>query len=457
MTPSAGEGADSDSAATRPQPEPTPRAAADPSTADPDEPVEAPPGYELGRRLGRGGQAQVWSGRDQLRDVPVALKFWAANVNPPDRVRLDREIDVLRRLTGHPNIVRFSDARILDGARPWLATELCEDSLGDRLDSGGISTEQAFTWAEDLLTGLAYIHQQGFLHRDVKPANVLIHHGRAKLCDLGLAGDIGRDTSVPMAGTAYYIAPELFGRQQPSVRSDVYSAGRTLEALFGRLAEPPAGVDALLTRATSSRPEDRPADVDDLRRQLVALKGRPAPAAVTVPEPPPRRRRLTAAIAVAAALVVVAGVLTGRALLDGPGTPHPTPTAAAAVPAEQQIQSLYASRCVDVYGPLTEDGTATQLWDCINVPEERWRRDGARLRGFGDKCIGAADASRADGTAVQLLTCADDARQTWRQTGAELRLFGDRCLTVRGLGDTSGTPLEIDACDGSPGQAWRFY
>jgi serine/threonine protein kinase len=443
----------SDPGSTFPQPEPSPRPADRPAD-DTEEPVDAPPGYALGVRLGRGGQAQVWSGRDLTRDVPVALKFWPRTVSRRDRDRLDREIGVLRQLTGHPNIVRFLDARIVDGARPWLATELCEDSLGDRLRSGSISTEQAFTWAEDMLTGLAYVHQKGLLHRDVKPANVLIHHGRAKLCDLGLAGDIDGHTSVPQAGTAYYIAPEL-GEHQPSVRSDLYSAGRTLEALFRQVADPPPGLAGLLTRATSSRPGDRPADAGELRRQLMALKG--GVTAVTVPDPPARRRGIRAAIAVTVALVlIVAGVLTGRALLNGRGTPHPSPTVA--VHEVQQIQSLYASRCVDVYGPFTEDATPTQLWDCINVPEERWHWDGARLRGFGDKCVGAADASAVDGIAVQLLTCADDPRQTWRLTAAgELRVLGDRCLAVRGQGYTSGTRLEIDSCDGSSEQAWRFY
>lgn len=145
-------------------------------------------------------------------------------------------------------------------------------------------------------------------------------------------------------------------------------------------------------------------------------------------------------------------------------TPAPAGTrAGSAVPATApratlQIQSLFASRCIDVRGPSPDDGTPLQLWDCINTPEERWSWDGSRLRGFADKCIDVRGPSSANGTPVQLYSCVEEPQQQWTLTlDGELRVFGDKCLDVQGPVNANGTSLQIWDCQDLPQQKWRFY
>jgi|GEM_PF-2103735 len=526
-----------DHAATDPHPPLTDPVAPQPVTSH--ERPDPPPGYRLDRLLGSGGQAQVWAARSEPLDLPVALKFWPPDLHEHDRGRIRREIDVLRRLAGHNNIVRLLDAETRPDAAPWLATELCDTSLAAALRSSSIPVDDAFTVADDILTGLAAVHQIGHLHRDVKPANVLLHHGRAKLCDLGLVGQIDHYTRMHFSGTAYFLAPEL-RTCQPTVASDLYAAGRTLEALFevayGASSVPPA-LERLLTRATSARPHDRPADAEAFRQAVASSRFADGTGPTTTrPDGAGTGRRPGRYLVTIAAVTVLALGVAGWAVTEdrrsasavpavpttptvpptptAPGVPSPgatptvppTPTAPSAPPtsatptvpptptapgapppsaapgrltasstttsstapspavvvapssAPQQIQSLFASRCVDVRGPDTRDGTPLQLWDCINAPEERWVWDGARLRGFGDKCISLPDDTARDGTPVQLSTCTDEPRQQWRlEPSGELRGLHDKCLDVRGPEAGNGTPLQIWTCVDVPQQQWRLF
>jgi serine/threonine protein kinase len=497
-----------DRAATDPHPPLTDLVA--PRVTDYERP-DPPPGYRLDRLLGSGGQAQVWAARSEPLDLPVALKFWPPDLHEHDRGRIRREIEVLRRLAGHNNIVRLLDAETRPDAAPWLATELCDTSLAATLRSGSIPVADAFRFADDILTGLAAVHQIGHLHRDVKPANVLLHQGQAKLCDLGLVGQIDHYTRMHFSGTAYFLAPEL-RTCQPTVASDLYAAGRTLEALFevayGASSVPPA-LERLLTRATSARPHDRPADAEAFRQAVASSRFADDGAGPTKTWPdgagtgrrPGRRLVTIAAVTVLALGVVALGVAVRTVAEDrrpvsaasamptvpatsaAPSAPPASAPTASATPsrlatsaaatrsaaprpaavaapssAPQQIQSLFASRCVDVRGPDTRDGTPLQLWDCINAPEERWVWDGARLRGFGDKCISLPDDAAHDGTPVQLSTCTDEPRQRWRLgPSGELRGLHDKCLDVRGPEEGNGTPLQIWTCVDVPQQQWRLF
>lgn len=269
-----------------------------------------PPGYRLETLIGEGASATVHRARHPDLAGPLALKIWH---DPPDeqtRERFRREVAVLRQLAGHPNIIRLRDAAAPGAAAMWLASDLCEESLAARLRRGDVPVAEAFAIADDLLAGLGAIHDGGHLHRDIKPENVLLHAGRAKLCDLGVTAAVAVRTEHHLAGTGPYLAPEL-ATGQPTVRSDIYAAALVIDALFE-----PHGLDevnALLTRASSARPVDRPADVASFRAALTGLHklaglhkltGRHEPAGLHKPMPARRRRTAVLVTAVVAVLAI---------------------------------------------------------------------------------------------------------------------------------------------------------
>jgi serine/threonine protein kinase len=241
-----------------------------------------PPGYELIQQIGRGATAVVSKARETATGADVALKIWLAPLDAAGRQRFEREVAILRRLTGNPNVVGLHAADAGDNVTPgWMATELFEESLADRLSRGPVAVSEAYWIADGILAGLDAIHRHGHLHRDVKPANVLLGDGRVVLCDLGIIATVVSETEHAGAGTV--VAPELrLPDQQPSVRSDVFSAANTLLQLFGR--DVPEALGDVLVRASSSRPSDRPPDVATLRRQIAATStfpGEMASAAVS--------------------------------------------------------------------------------------------------------------------------------------------------------------------------------
>lgn len=115
-----------------------------------------------------------------------------------------------------------------------------------------------------------------------------------------------------------------------------------------------------------------------------------------------------------------------------------------------------ANKCLDVRGPSTNNGTPVQLWDCVNVPQQRWtltRR--GELRGLGGKCLDVRGPSTDNGTPVQLWDCVDVPQQRWTLTSrGELRGLGGKCLDVRGPSSANGTPVQLWDCVNVPQQRW---
>ncbi|TJZ57148.1 hypothetical protein FCH28_06735 [Streptomyces piniterrae] len=470
--------------------------------------------------LGRGSSSVVHRAKSTTFDDVVALKVWQRSLTEDEHIRFRQECSLHRRLSGHPNIVRFLWADAPADGSAWIATELCDESLDNRLHRcPPLSREDAFELAEDVLSGLAEIHRQGHIHRDIKPGNILLRQGRAVLCDMGIAKPVDRHTLNAPAGSPGYLAPELGRGRQPDTRSDVYSAAVTLYGIFGE--NPPDGVERLLTRATSSEPADRPADASAFLDRLQAARATytASAAAETAPRPaergnrrakqtevgpsatapltkprerrpgdssPPRSvRRALMTLAVIAAAAGSTAFLESRlgnhnagagASTKSPtihagsaahsGSPVPSTTRKATTPASSatatvtsQLQSLYASKCMTVLGPSSDTGTGVQLWDCINVPEERWVLTGdGHIKGFADKCLEVRGPRAAGGTPVQLWSCADTPAQRWSLT-SDSRLVGYKgmCLDVRGPATANGTPIQMQTCSGVPQQAWRFF
>jgi serine/threonine protein kinase len=233
--------------------------------------------YRIERLLSTGGMATVWLARDTRLRRPVAMKF-LSDVLALDRdyvTRFAREARVAAQLS-HPHLVSVYDFSG-EGARPFLVMEyIAGGTLGERLRNGsapGLDAEQV---TRDLLGALAYIHSAGVVHRDVKPANVLLGpDGRVRLTDFGIAQPSAatRMTETGMVlGTARYLAPELLRGERADARSDLYACGVLLGQL---LPEHPLPELAALTEA---EPAQRPQSAAEALAQLdTASEGRTAP------------------------------------------------------------------------------------------------------------------------------------------------------------------------------------
>lgn len=246
-------------------------------------PVVVASRYRLLSLLGRGGTAEVWRAEDEALARDVALKLVTV---PTDEsaARAGEEARLLARLS-HPGLVPVYDAGSDDRGRPWVVMELVEgETLADTLKRGPLTSERAAAVGRSIAEALAYVHGQGLLHRDVKPANILVgRDGRVRLTDFGIARlvDAARVTSTGMmVGTASYLAPEQVAGEPVGPPADVYAlglvllecltgqreyTGSTVEVALARLhraprvpASLPAGWPGLLRAMTAREPSARP-------------------------------------------------------------------------------------------------------------------------------------------------------------------------------------------------------
>lgn len=218
--------------------------------------------YRLLDQLGRGGMGIVWRAHDEVLDRYVAVK----EVTFPDGVS-DQEREVLRERTrregraaarlDHPSAVTVYDVAEQDGT-PFLVMELVEArTLSDTISSDGpLSPRRAAEVGLAVLGALEAAHAWGIVHRDVKPANVLLRpDGRVVLTDFGIAtfsGDSSLTSTGLVLGSPSYIAPERARGEQPGPPSDLWSLGATLfTAVEGRPAydkgEPLVTLAAVIT------------------------------------------------------------------------------------------------------------------------------------------------------------------------------------------------------------------
>jgi serine/threonine-protein kinase len=312
--------------------------------------------YVLESPLGKGGMGEVFLARHKSLGRRAAIKVLAVAVDEPQfHERFSREARAQAQLS-HPNVARVLDHVQKDG-RWYLITEyMPRGTLKDVLDQGPgpVPPAQALAWTRQALRGLEYAHRQGIVHRDVKPANVLVNeHGEAAVTDFGLAMVAGgeRLTQTGTAlGTPAYMSPEqVSGDREVDHRTDVYSMGVVLyELLTGRVPFPmksasevvrvlvneppplrevnpslPPELEGLVMRALAKNPDARYADCKEFaeavgrceRGEAVAAPPPlppplpPEPTVVVSPAaqltPPPQARR-TSPWAVAAILAILA-------------------------------------------------------------------------------------------------------------------------------------------------------
>src|ERR671921_1210650 len=196
--------------------------------------------YAVGEVLGRGGMGTVWLATDTVLHRRVALKEVTFSIHLTDeerevlRERTMREARAAARLD-HPCVTHVFDVVEEDG-RPWLVMEhVSARSLQEIVEEQGpLPPPVVARIGLDVLAALEAAHAEGIVHRDVKPANVLVSEdGRARLTDFGIAtttGDSSLTTQGALIGSPSYMAPERANGDEPRPPVDLWSLGATLYA-----------------------------------------------------------------------------------------------------------------------------------------------------------------------------------------------------------------------------------
>jgi eukaryotic-like serine/threonine-protein kinase len=187
--------------------------------------------YVIEEIISRGGMADVYRARDRRLGQTVAVKVFRPSGDPDGARRFASEVRLLAPLN-HPGIVTMRDGGI-DDSQPFLVMPLVTGgTLADRLVSGPLPMSEVVSLGRELATTLGYLHGRGIVHRDVKPANVLMDQdGRVMLGDFGVsrAVDATRLTTVgQIIGTAAYLAPEQVRGAQATPAADIYALGLVL-------------------------------------------------------------------------------------------------------------------------------------------------------------------------------------------------------------------------------------
>ena len=330
------------------------------------EPGSVLAGYRVVELAGRGGTGEVYRAHDGRLDRDVALKVLSAAYASDLEFRrsLIRESRLAASLD-HPNVVPVYDAGESDGHVYIAMRFVVGTDLGSELRRGPMTVGRAVDIAVQVAAALDAAHEQGLVHRDVKPSNVLVdHRGHCYLTDFGLsrtAADRAADAEVTLAGTVDYVAPEQIRGDRLDGRADLYSLAcvifemlcgeapfrRTTDVatLFAHLEEdPPAAhllradlplaVDDALARGLAKDPGQRQARCSQLVDEVRAALG------VEVTENHRRRRWMLALLA--AVLTVAAIVVVTATWRDEPAAFDPTGTLARIDPATDQVTGRIA-------------------------------------------------------------------------------------------------------------------
>jgi tRNA A-37 threonylcarbamoyl transferase component Bud32 len=331
-----------------------------------------PDRYTGARPIGRGGMGEIYRVTDTVLGRAVAVKILAERYAQDESVRerFTREALAAARLSGNPSIVTIFDVGEWR-ERPFIVMEyLSGGSLEERLRDGRPPHEQALDWLEQAGSALDAAHDEGVVHRDVKPANVLLdRRGRVRVADFGIASAAGFDSLTQtgtVLGTASYLSPEQAQGKRATAASDRYALGVVaFELLTGRrpfageslAAEAaahvagevpsvtefdpslPRALDAVFARALAKDPDARFDSATELVAALRAAFGGGETTQMLAPRKRPRSPRL---LVVAALVLLAAGIGAALATTQSGGhaakPPPPTSTPRTTAPAPTAAQ-----------------------------------------------------------------------------------------------------------------------
>ncbi|HEX6790086.1 MAG TPA: protein kinase, partial [Candidatus Krumholzibacteria bacterium] len=367
--------------------------------------------YEILEKLGQGGMGEVYRAHDEKLDREVALKVLPEeNARDPERrARFLREARAIAALK-HPNIVTIYSVEEIDTI-PFLTMELVEGhSLSTMIPADGLRLDHFFNYAIPLADAIAWAHDRGITHRDLKPGNIMIDHDhRVKVLDFGLAklfapeSDMNNmetmakshDTAAGrILGTPAYMSPEQAEGKAIDHRSDIFSLGIVLyEMATGRrpfqgdtpistissiLKDQPKSVTDLkpanprelgriVSHCLEKDPERRFQSAKDVRNQLEGLRKELDSGEIVAPLPsrPAKStggRARVLRVAIPIALVVAAGALFGLKHWGGNGT------GAGALPPE--VPAGAHERQMAVVFPFQNLGPAEDEYFAAGVTEE---------------------------------------------------------------------------------------
>jgi len=309
-----------------------------------------PERYVAPQAIGRGGMGQIFRATDTTLGRAVAIKVLDDRYARDEsvRARFTREALAAARLSGTPNIVTIYDVGEHD-ERPFIVMEyLAGGSLEERLRAGGpVPPRHALEWLEQAAKALDAAHREGVVHRDVKPANLLLdQHDRVHVADFGIASAAGMDSLTQtgtVLGTASYLSPEQAQGERTTAASDLYSLAVVAFELFtghrpfeadSVAAEAAAHItghvpsvgdpelDRVFAKALAKSPALRYPTGAEFVAALRAALEQSAGATRVVPPTWERSRSRWLLPALAAALVI-AGIAAAVALTRGGSKPKP--------------------------------------------------------------------------------------------------------------------------------------
>ena len=314
-----------------------------------------PSRYTSVAHLASGGMGDVYRATDGLLGRTVAVKVLAERHarNADVRARFTREARAAARLSAHPSVVTVFDVGEHEG-QPFIVMEYLDGgSVYDRIRSAPVAPGRAVEWLRQAAAGLDAAHAQGIVHRDVKPANLLLDdEDRVHVTDFGIASAAGFDTlTLPgtVLGTAGYLSPEQARGESATAASDRYALGVVAYELltgerpyaaetpvteaFAHLNAPipsaaqvapalPRGVDAVFERALAKEPDARPASAGELVEELgdVFRDAEPVTAVLPraqAPAAPPARQRRWWLVPLALLVLALAGLSAAAFVSNG--------------------------------------------------------------------------------------------------------------------------------------------